>query len=87
MTFNLNFILTDKLTARIEYDFDDISLPQGQLTSHLVNSILRYNFNNLWLTTTTLQYDSTEDLYNLNFRLNYIYRPGDDVFFQQDQRR
>jgi len=80
MTFNPNFIISDKLSARIEYDFDDISLPQGQLTSHLVNSILRYNFNNLWLTTTTLQYDSTEDLYNLNFRLNYIYRPGDDVF-------
>jgi len=80
ITFNPNFIISDKLSVRIEYDFDDISLPQGQLTSHLVNSIFRYNLTNVWLTTTTLQYESTEDLYNLNFRLNYIYRPGDDVF-------
>ncbi len=80
VTFNPNFIISDKFSVRIEYDFDDISLPQGQLTSHLVNSIFRYNLTNVWLTTTTLQYESTEDLYNLNFRLNYIYRPGDDVF-------
>ena len=80
ITFNPNFIISDKLSVRIEYDFDDISLPQGQLTSHLVNSIFRYNLTNVWLTTTTLQYESSEDLYNLNFRLNYIYRPGDDVF-------
>ena len=77
---NPNFILTDKLTASIEYNFDDISLPQGQLTSHVINSVFQYNLTNEWLTSTTLQYDSTEDLYNLNFRLNYIYRPGDDVF-------
>ena len=80
ITFNPNFIISDKLSVRIEYDFDDISLPQGQLTTHLVNSIFRYNLSNEWLTTTTLQFDSSEDLYNLNFRLNYIYRPGDDVF-------
>jgi len=79
-TFNPNFIISDKLSIRIEYEFDDISLPQGQLTTHLVNSIFRYNLSNVWLTTTTLQFDSSEDLYNLNFRLNYIYRPGDDVF-------
>ena len=80
ITFNPNFIISDKLSVRIEYDFDDISLPQGQLTTHLVNSIFRYNLSNVWLTTTTLQFDSSKDLYNLNFRLNYIYRPGDDVF-------
>ncbi len=80
INFNPNFLITDKLSLRIQYDFDDISLPQGQLTSHVVNSVIRYNLTNEWLTSTTLQYDSTEDLYNLNFRLNYIYRPGDDVF-------
>ena len=79
--FNPNLVLTDKLTAEIQYTFDDISLPQGQITSHVVNSVLRYNFSTSWLTSTTLQYDSIEDLLNLNFRLNYIYRPGDDVFF------
>ena len=69
------------LFRSIQYTFDDISLPQGQITSHVVNSVLRYDFSTSWLTSTTLQYDSIKDLLNLNFRLNYIYRPGDDVFF------
>ena len=80
INFNPNFLITDQLSLRIQYDFDDISLPQGQLTSHVVNSTFVFNLTNLWLTTTTFQYDSADDLYNLNFRLNYIYRPGDDVF-------
>ena len=80
INFDPNFLITDQLSLRIQYAFDDISLPQGQITSHVVNSTFVFNLTNLWLTTTTFQYDSADDLYNLNFRLHYIYRPGDDVF-------
>ncbi len=33
-----------------------------------------------WLTSTRIQYNSGYDVIGLNFRLNYIYRPGDDLF-------
>ena len=62
------------------YQLSWVSLPQGKFTSHLINSQLNYAFSNRWLTATTLQHNSLARLTSVNFRLNYIYRPGDDVF-------
>ena len=57
-----------------------LSLPGGRFTSHLVNSQFNYAFSNRWLTSTTLQYSNLSRLVVGNVRLNFIYRPGDDVF-------
>jgi hypothetical protein len=62
-------------------------LPQGEFTSHLINSQLNYSFNNRWLTSTTVQYNSLARLSAVNFRLNYIYRPGDDFFLIYNESR
>jgi len=53
----------------------------------VVNAIIHLNFTNEWLTSTTLQYSSLDEEWGLNFRLNYIYRTGDDVFFIVNQVR
>ena len=45
-----------------------------------MNFRVNYNFNNQWLTTTTLQYNNVDSFAGINFRLNYIFRPGDDIF-------
>jgi hypothetical protein len=62
------------------YEFNDVSLPQGSFTTHVLNARVNLNLSNRWLTTTLAQYDSASDQHVLFFRLNYIYRPGDDVF-------
>jgi hypothetical protein len=62
------------------YQLSKVSLPQGRFTSHLINSQLNYAFSNRWLTATTLQHNNLAHLTTMNFRLNYIYRPGDDFF-------
>ena len=41
---------------------------------------MNYSLNNRWLTSTVLQYNNADDLWGLNVRLNYIFRPGDDFF-------
>lgn len=64
-----------------------IKLPQGGLASSVINNRINYNFNNRWLTSTTIQYDNVEDLFNINFRLNFIYRVGDDFFLVYNQTR
>ena len=51
------------------------------------NIRINYNFTNDWLTSTTVQYDSIQDLVNFNFRLNWIYQPGDDLFVVYNQTR
>ena len=62
------------------YQFNHVSLPEGVFTSHLINSQVNYAFNNKWLTTTTVQYNSLSKVTGLNFRLDFIHRPGDDFF-------
>ena len=88
-TFNLNPQIrwSDSLSFRIQYRWDDLKLPGGDLSSKLSKFRVNYNFSNDWLTSTTLQYDSVDDLLNFNFRLNWIYQPGDDLFLVYNQIR
>jgi hypothetical protein len=45
------------------------------------------NLSNRWLTTTLAQYDSASRRHVLYCRLNYIFRPGDDLFVVYTQSR
>jgi len=68
------------VSAGLAYQLSLVSLPQGKFTSHLINAQLNYAFSARGLTATTVQYNSLARLTVVNFRLDYIYRPGDDFF-------
>ncbi len=40
------------------YEWNDVTLPQGAFTTHVVNARMNLNLSNRWLTTTLAQYDS-----------------------------
>ena len=80
MTFRPLFKVNENFSVETEYEIDDASLPGGDFTQHAVNFRLNYSLNNQWLTSTTLQYDRLDDFFGFHFRLNYIFRPGDDFF-------
>jgi hypothetical protein len=86
-TLNLNPRIrwSNNLSLDLQYRLDDVALPGGDFTSSVSNIGINYNFTNNWLTTTTLQYDNLSDLFVVNFRLNFIYRPGDDLFVVYNQ--
>lgn len=67
------------------YEYNDVTLPQGAFTTHVFNGRMNFNVSNKWLTTTLMQYDSATSRRVLFFRLNYIFRPGDNVFFVFNQ--
>ena len=52
-----------------------------------MNNRFNYAFNRRWLTSTLFQWANTRDLIGFNFRLNYIYRPGDDIFLVYNEFR
>ena len=87
LTLNPNIRWSQNLSFDIQYRLDDVVLPGGEFTSSVSNIGINYNFTNNWLTSTTLQYDNLSDLFNINFRLNWIYRPGDDLFVVFTQTR
>ncbi len=72
--------ISDGCSVESDYEIDIASLPGGEFTQHTANVRLNYSFSNRWLTSTTAQYDNIGALLGVHVRLNYIYRPGDDLF-------
>ena len=89
--FDLKLNPTCKLTSRLSFSGDyrivDASLPYGRFTDHTLNARVNYSFNNQWLTSTIMQYDRSTSFLGVNFRLNYIYRPGSDFFLIYNETR
>ena len=79
--------LTEALSFDLKYLLNDVDLPQGAFTSQVLNARANYSFSNKWLTSYTVQYSNLDDFMNFRFRLNYIYRPGDDIFFIYNEGR
>ena len=71
---------SEKLSFGFQFRLDDVDLPEGEFSSKVSKIEINYNFNNNWLTRTTIQYDSIRDVLSANFRLNWIHRAGDDLF-------
>jgi hypothetical protein len=86
-TLNLNPSIkwSRNLSFDLSFRLDDVDLPFGKFSSKVSNVEINYNLTNRWLTKTTLQYDSLQSEFGINFRLNWIYRPGDDLFLVYNQ--
>lgn len=65
----------------LDYNIETIRFSDQKISSHVVNLGANYAFNTRVLTSTILQYNNLQEIKGINFRLNYIYRPGDDLIF------
>lgn len=80
-----SFRPSSHVSVEASYEWNDVELLEGDFTTHVVNGRINLNLSNRWLTTTLLQYDSASERKVVYFRLNYIYRPGDDIFVVYNQ--
>ena len=79
---------SSRFSAEIAYTINQIGLFGGELfTFHQLNNGINVALSRKWLTSTTIQYNSDRNLIGINFRLNYIYRPGDDLFIVYNDSR
>ena len=68
-------------SAEIDYSLNRIQLSGGEpVNTHQVNNKFNLALSRKLLASTIVQYNSDRDRFGVNFRLNYIYRPGDDLF-------
>ena len=79
--------LSDTLSIDLNYALDEVDMPWGDFSSNVVNTRVNYAFSNQWLTSGTVQYSNLDQRVNFRFRLNYIYRPGDDLFLIYNEGR
>ena len=79
---------TRNLSLDPGYRWNRITLPGAEpFTTHALNTSLNYSFNQEWLTRTTFLVNGQDKEYAINFRLNYIFRPGDDLFIVYNETR
>ncbi|HYU33779.1 MAG TPA: DUF5916 domain-containing protein [Thermoanaerobaculia bacterium] len=64
---------------------DKIDLENGAFTSNIVRQRIGLSFTPRLSTSTYVQYADHFDLLSVNFRLNWIYRPGSDIFLVFNQ--
>jgi hypothetical protein len=79
---------TPNLSFEPELEWNRISLPGFRpFTATELNTQVNYSFNQEWLTRTTFLLNSQDQEYSMNVRLNYIYRPENDLFIVYNETR
>jgi len=73
--------------SSISLNYNDIDLPQGAFTNHVLRGRLIYNFSTRLALMSLIQWNSNTDEVNMNIRLSYIHRPGSHLFIVYNERR
>ena len=64
----------------LNYNYQDIELPQGEFVVRLVSANANYAFNSKWSWVNLIQYDNFSDSVGLNSRLRWNPQAGEDLF-------
>jgi len=72
--------VSQSLSLTPAYNANVARFPQGNFVDHMPNLGIDYAWSNRWLTSTVVQYNNADSSLAAQFRLNYIFRPGDDFF-------
>jgi hypothetical protein len=75
------------LSFRLDYDRNEVDLPQGKLDTDLFALHLNLAFNTRLFFNALLQYNSEENELGSNLRLNFIHSPGSDLFIVYNESR
>jgi hypothetical protein len=68
------------LRAETAWVFDDVEVSGGEFTSQVIRQRFAVALTPRVLSSFFVQYNQLADLWSVNFRLNWIYRPGSDLF-------
>ena len=81
----LSLRLSRLLSAETAWSYNDVDLPAGSFKASVVRERIKLAFSPNLFWNTLVQYNITTDLLTLNSRLNWIYRPGADIFLVYNQ--
>ncbi len=71
----------------LEYSHNDIDVPGGAFTTDLVQARLKLAVNTRLFGNALLQYNSQNRAFSANLRVDFIHRPGSDLFIVFNERR
>lgn len=68
------------------YEYNDIELPSGNLTTRLIQLRANLAFNVRWSWVNLIQYDNVSDTVGVNSRLRWNPRAGEDLYIVWNQQ-
>jgi hypothetical protein len=75
------------LSAVLGFAHNDVEIPGGEFTADIVSVRVRYAFTTTLTANALLQYNSLDRRVSANVRLNFIHRPGSDLFIVLNEER
>ena len=79
--------LTNALSVEPTYSLNDVDVPEGAFTTHLVGSRITYTMTPLMFVSALVQYNSGTNSVSTNARLRWEYQPGSELFVVYNEDR
>jgi hypothetical protein len=76
-----------QVSLELAHEWNRVNVPNGELTTNVTSLRFGYAFSTKLTTNALLQYNSLDKAYSANLRLNFIHRPGSDLFIVLTERR
>jgi len=76
-----------QISLEIGNEWNRVQLPNGRFTANITSLRLGYAFSTRLTTNALVQYNSLDENFSANVRLNFIHRPGSDLFLVLTERR
>ena len=70
----------DSFNTEVNYQRNDVSLPDGHFTTNLVRTRVSYSFSTRMFTQALIQYNDRADLWSMNFRFGWLQAANTGLF-------
>jgi hypothetical protein len=78
---------TPQISMELGNEWNRVEVPNGAFTANITSLRFGYAFSTRLTTNTLIQYNSLDETFSGNVRLNFIHRPGSDLFLVLTERR
>ena len=83
----LNLAPSPQVALAFGLNRNRVEIPSGEFTADLVSLRASYSFSTRLTTNLLVQYNSLDEVFSSNFRLNFIHHPGSDLFLVLTEER
>jgi len=83
----LNLAPSSQVALALGVNRNRVNIPVGEFTADLLSLRASYSFSTRLTTNLLVQYNSLEEAFSANARLNFIHRPGSDLFLVLTEER
>jgi hypothetical protein len=84
---SVELLPSPKVSLGLSHEWNRVEVPNGDLTTNITSFRFGYAFSTKLNTNALLQYNSLDNALSVNLRLNFIHRPGSDLFIVLTERR